>query len=196
MEELDNDTLDTLERRLEELRNQYEQFFLGSKRTPPEQQRTSVQYLIRRLANQQNPNYQIRFRFQQLVAKFNSYNQYWERIMHQIETGTYKRDVFKAALHSGQNPLEATKKGTAKKAPAKKEKDTGGMTEEKMDKLHSELVQARKSLNQSVEGLSKDKLQATIKKQLPELQKKHKGKKVDFKVVVEDGKAKLKATVK
>lgn len=192
MEVLDGENLDLLEKRIEELRMWYEQFFLGSRRTPPEQQKTSVQYLIRRLSNQQNPNYQIRFRFQQLVAKFNSYNQYWERIMHQIETGTYKRDLFKAAMHSGASPAAAEQKKGKGRKPGKE----GGVSDQKVDKLYDEMVKARKSLNQSVEGLSKEKLHATIKKQLPKLQEKYKDKKVDFKVVVEGGQAKLKATVK
>ncbi len=196
MEELDNETLDTLEKRIEELRTCYEQFFLGSRRTPPEQQKTSVQYLIRRLANQQTANYQIRFRLQQLVSKFNSYNQYWMRVMYQIESGTYKRDLFKAALHAGKNPTEALKAGASRTGPGKKEQGPEGFPDEKVDRLHSEMLEARKSCKQPVEGFTREKLAKTIKKQLPALQKKYKGKKVEFKVVVEGGQAKLKATVK
>jgi hypothetical protein len=196
MEVLDNDTLDLLERRIDELRMWYEQFFLGSRRTPPEQQKTSVQYLIRRLANQQTANYQIRFRLQQLVSKFNSYNQYWTRIMIQIESGTYKRDLFKAALHAGQNPAEALKGDAARPDSREKGEAARGFSDEKVDRLHSEMIEARKSCNQSVEGFTREKLAKTIKKQLPALEKKYKGKRVDFKIVVEGGQAKLKATVK
>jgi hypothetical protein len=64
-----------------------------------------------------------------------------------------------------------------------------------IDEVYKEFVAARKQLNQSG-GVSKDKLAENIRKQAEALKEKYKGKEVKFKVVVEDGKAKLKATLK
>ncbi len=183
MEVIDDDTLDKLEKRIDEVRMAYEQYFLGSRKRAPEQQKTSVQFLVRRLANQYTPNTKLRFRFQQLTAKFNSYNQYWNRTMQQIESGTYHRDRFKAQLRS--------KTIDPKPAPKTADKPAPGSN---IDKLYDDLVSAREQCKQSTQGLSKEKLEATINKQLPKLQEKYKGKKVEFKVVVEGGQAKLKAT--
>lgn len=37
-----------------------------------------------------------RFRFQTLVQRFTSYQTYWNRILRQMEEGTYRRDVARA----------------------------------------------------------------------------------------------------
>ncbi len=176
-----------MEKRLDDLRLQFEQYFMGSRKRVPEQEKTSLQFQLRKLSNQNIPNTKLRFRFQQLVSKFNSYNQYWMRNLQKIEAGTYKRP--KPEISSGTvDKVPGQKPPSQKKGPSK-----GGEAE--VDKLHKELMEARRQLNQST-NVSKEKLEQTIKKQKPALQEKHKGKKVEFKVVVEDGKAKVKATLK
>jgi hypothetical protein len=197
-EEITPEFLDSLERRLEEVRNQFEQYFLGTRKTAPLQDRTTVQYAIRKISNYTIPNTRLRFRFQQLVSKFNAYNQYWNRTMTQIEEGRYFRDRFKARLHTGavdepapaEKPAEKEKAGT-KPSPLKSK----GPGDDHVDQVYQDFLSARKKLNQST-NISRDKIAETIQKQLPELQKRYPGKEVRFKVVVEGDKVKLKATVK
>jgi hypothetical protein len=199
-EEIDAEFLDSLERRVEDLRNQFEQYFLGSRRTAPLQDRTTVQYAIRKLSNYTIPNLRLRFRYQQLVGKFNSYNSYWNRTLTQIEEGRYSRDRFKMKLHSGEldGPPDAAKAGAKAegkaKGPAAKSADAG-LPDDHIDQIHRDFVAAKKQLNQDA-GISREKIAETLKKQLPELQKRYQGKDIRFKVVIEDGKAKLKAIVK
>jgi hypothetical protein len=161
---------------------------MGTRKTPPLQEKTSVQFLIRKMSNQTIQNTRLRFRFQQIVAKFNSYNQYWGRTLQQIEAGTYFRNRFKAKLRAG---------AVDEAPPAKKaaKKDAAGELDSHIDQVYNDLVNARKKLNQPA-GISRDKVAESIKKQIPTLQERYKGKQVRFKVVVEDGKAKLKATLK
>ncbi len=192
-EEISPEILDSVEKRLEDLRNQFEQHFMGNRKVAPIQERTSVQYLIRRLSNYSSSNTRLRFRFQQIVSKFNSYNQYWNRTLQQIEAGTYFRSRFKAKLKAGAfddpDSVHAQKKAAAPK------KKAGGGIEDHIDQVHQEFVSAKKSLNQA-SNVSRDKIAQAIKKQMPALKERYKGKDVKFKVVVEGGKAKLKATVK
>ena len=190
MEKLDQDTLDLLEKQIEQLRMLHEQYLLGSRKRPPDQERTSIIYLVRRLANQTSPNFGVRFRFIQIQSKFNSYMQYWNRVLSQIENGTYKRDLFKAKLHSGDLNKE---KDQDTKAPPPPEP---ALSHERVESLYRDFVQARKSLNQPSEAITKEKIAATLQKQLPALKEKYKGKQVEFKVVVENGQAKLKAVAK
>jgi hypothetical protein len=44
----------------------------------------------------------MRFRFQMLVQRFNTFQQYWGRTMREIENGTYRRDVVRAAQRIGE----------------------------------------------------------------------------------------------
>jgi hypothetical protein len=184
-EVLNEELLESLEKRVDDLRNQYEQYFLGARKRPPEQERTAVTFTIRRLANQNAPNTRLRFRFQQLTSKFNSYNQYWNRTLQQIESGTYFRDRFKQQLHSSEE-------GEAPPPPARPK---GPVPDSHIDEVYHQFVAARKELKQAG-GVSREKLAENIRKQAAALQEKYKGKEIRFKVVVEEGKAKLKATVK
>lgn len=194
MEKLDQETLDLLEKQIEQLRMLHEQFFLGTRKRPPDQERTTIIYLVRRLANQSSPNFGIRFRFIQIQSKFNSYMQYWNRVLAQIESGTYRRDLFKAKLHSAEADQEAGGKKDPAKASAKAAE--AGVAPDRVDHLYRDFVKARQSLNQSTDGISKEKIAATLQKQMPALKEKYKGKQVEFKVVVENGQAKLKAVAK
>ncbi|MFO8057300.1 MAG: MXAN_5187 C-terminal domain-containing protein [bacterium] len=182
---INDDLLADLEQRIERLRADYDQYFMGQRKRAPLQEKTSVQYYIRRLSNQKITNTRLNFKFQQLVAKFNSYNQKWERQMQAMEQGTMRRGrpTGKAAAAASPPPGQAS-------AQNRKSGEDGGI-----DKLYQDYIEARKSLNQNT-NVSKEKMAESIKKQMPKLKEKHQGKDVKFKVVVENGEAKLKATVK
>ena len=188
-EKISEELLESLEKRVDDLRNWYEQYFLGTRKRAPEQERTSVQYLIRRLSNQTINQTRLRFRFQQIVAKYNSYEQYWNRTLQKIEAGTYFRDRFKAQMRAQEPPPQAAKPRTKR---ASKAAGGGG---DHVDQVYNEFIEARKQCNQAT-NISREKMAETIKKQTATLQEKYKGKEVKFKVVVENGQAKLKATLK
>ncbi len=65
-----------------------------------------------------------------------------------------------------------------------------------MKAIYDAYVQAKKSTNEDTSKLSMDTMAATLRKQVPELLKKHNAKDVDFKVVIKDGKAVLRAVPK
>ena len=44
-------------------------------------------------------NTALRFRFQNLVQRFTQLAGHWNRTLREIEAGTYRRDVLKAARH-------------------------------------------------------------------------------------------------
>src|SRR5262249_40879061 len=57
---------------------------------------TEVDKIVNDLRRAQPRNTALRFRFNQLVQRYTTYNTYWQRITRQIEEGTYKRDVLRA----------------------------------------------------------------------------------------------------
>lgn len=81
---------------LETLRGRFEQYFQGSERIPPDQQRKDLFRRIHHLEHQTLNNTSAKFRLQNLSQKFRSYNEYWSRTLRQIEDGTYSRHVAKA----------------------------------------------------------------------------------------------------
>ena len=98
------------ELRLRRLRTLYDHWFHGIERTEPQQQRGEVDRLIQELRRQPQRNTALRFRFNQLVQRYTTFNTYWQRIARQIEEGTYKRDVLRARQRvaaTKQNPRDS-----------------------------------------------------------------------------------------
>ncbi|MBN9160141.1 MAG: hypothetical protein BGO98_30080 [Myxococcales bacterium 68-20] len=90
-----------LEERVDRLRASYEQYFMGYEKIEPGVQRKDVDRRFTVLRKQQIRNTALRFRFNVITQKFNTYSMYWTRICRQIEEGTYKRHIAKAAKRFG-----------------------------------------------------------------------------------------------
>ena len=91
-----------LEPKLERLRALYEQYFLGFEKIPPNVLRKEVDRTLWQLRRSPTKNTRLRFKLNQLVQRYNTYQQYWQRTMRQIERGTYRRDVIRAARKVGR----------------------------------------------------------------------------------------------
>jgi len=96
-----------LEERVDRLRNIYEQYFLGFEKLEPTVPRKDVDRRFAILRKEQIRNTALRFRFQVVTQKFNTYAMHWVRICRQIEDGTYKRHVRKAKARFGDGARSA-----------------------------------------------------------------------------------------
>ncbi len=68
--------------------------------------------------------------------------------------------------------------------------------DDKMRAVYDAYVMAKKRCNEDTSKLSYDQVSAALKKQVPEIMKQHNAKSVEFKVVIKDGKAILRALPK
>jgi hypothetical protein len=93
--ELDN-ALNELETRVERLRSLYEQYFLGIERIEPAVARKDVDRRIWLLRREKIRNTAKRFRLQTIIQRYNTFQQYWQRICREIDRGTYRRHVLRA----------------------------------------------------------------------------------------------------
>lgn len=88
--------LEDLETRVERLRSLYEQYFLGIEKIPPHVAQKDVDRRLYSLRRQQIRNTARRFKLQTIIQRYNTFQQYWMRIMREIENGTYRRHVLRA----------------------------------------------------------------------------------------------------
>lgn len=95
-----------LEERVDRLRNIYEQYFLGFEKLEPTVPRKDVDRRFALLRKEQIRNTAMRFRFQVVTQKYNTYAMHWTRICRQIEEGTYKRHIRKAKARFGDGARE------------------------------------------------------------------------------------------
>ncbi|HTO06569.1 MAG TPA: MXAN_5187 C-terminal domain-containing protein [Myxococcota bacterium] len=186
-DEIDEE-LDDLDHSLKRLRVEYDQYFLGILKRPPEVLQGRVQKVIVKYANQTLRKTHHKFRFNQLNSKFQIYRQQWGRTMRQIEQGTYKGHVFRARLHERERGIsDATP--SPLKAPPPQERPGA------IDKLFEAFSAARQRVGDKSAAPDRAKLAEIVKKQTAALKQKHPGAKVKFRVSIEGNKAKLVASV-
>ncbi|MEO5730383.1 MAG: MXAN_5187 C-terminal domain-containing protein [Byssovorax sp.] len=94
--------LSDLETRIDRLRALYEQYFLGIEKMEPSIPRRDAERKIQVLRKEQIRNTAQRFKFQMLVQRYNTMQQHWARVTREIENGTYRRDVMRAAARFGE----------------------------------------------------------------------------------------------
>ncbi len=176
-----DEELQHLEIKIKQLKMEYEQYFMGSRPREPILTRGEVQKIVARFSNAPIQNTALRFRFNNLLARYHAFKRQWDAILKRIEDGTYERQVFRANLRDRERA----------DARAAKEK-TGGATAG--GDLFDAYLAARKECGESTKGLDRARLDGVIAKQREAIQAKYGCQDVRFRVVVEDGKTKLKAT--
>lgn len=90
----------------------------------------------------------------------------------------------------------ASASGQARKVPPPIESRSKGPGDARMRQIYESYVDAKRKNNERTDNLDYEKVAKSLKKMVPKLDRKHKGKKIDFQVVVKDGKVGLKPVVK
>jgi hypothetical protein len=189
MAELGADTeadLQLLDVKLKQLRMEYEQYFLGARKREPQLLRGEVNKVVAHYANAPIRNTALRFLFNNLRARYFTHKRLWDETCRKIEDGTYQRHLFQAELHEKERATKRKAPAAAASAPP------AGASGE--DALFQEYLGARAGTGQGVAGLTPDKFAALLRQQEDAIREKFGAAKVKFRVVVEDGRAKLKAT--
>jgi hypothetical protein len=108
-----------LEVGLDRLRSLYDQYFMGIERIEPAVPKKDVDRRIYVLRREQIRNTGLRFRFQMLLQRYNTFQSHWQRICREIEGGTYKRHVMRAQQRFGETgtgPMAAAARRAAARA--------------------------------------------------------------------------------
>jgi len=175
--------LQLLDVKLKMLKNEYEQYFMGSRRREPFLLRGEVQKIVSYYANVPIRNTGYRFKFNNLRARFFSFRRHWDRILREIEEGRYERHLFQAKLHE----RERTER-------VKTPRPEAGGAESQPEDVFESYISAREACGQGTSGITRKKLEALMEKQSAQLRSKAGCRDVRFRVVVEGGKAKLKVS--
>lgn len=177
--------LPILESRLAELITRYDQYFIGIEKREPLKLLAEVEQLARRYANTPITNTMYKHRYTNLIARLSSYRQLWNKTVREIEEGRYSRDRFRARMKNAETPEDS---GTARRKPSTEERQ-----DPEVERVYQELLEARKKCNLPTASVSREHLNATLAKQRPEITRKLGTENIRFRVVIEDGKPKIKA---
>jgi hypothetical protein len=172
-----------LEIKMHQLKLDYEKYFLGTRPTEPSMARSEVQKIVIRFSNTRITNTALRFKFNSLNGRYQAFKRRWDATLRQIEAGTYKRHVFKADLRDREREI----------APDPKTTRASGTSDAQDVDIFETYRDAMLATGQKTSGLTREKLQKAITKQEAALKKKLGCERVNFKVVVQGGKVRLKA---
>lgn len=178
-----------LDNKLKQLKFEYEQYFIGSRPREPVLTRADVQKLVAKYSNTGIQNTALRFKFNNLCSRFFTMRRQWDETLRKIEAGTYERHVFKAKLHERERGIDPSAPVPADRPGTSANETTEGGTD-----LFEAYRNAKNACGEDLKSLSRAKLDQLVEKQRAALKQKFGCDDVRFRVVVEAGKAKLKAT--
>jgi len=169
------------------LKAAYDQYFAGVERRPPETLAAKVAKEARTLTATVMTNTALRFRNQQAISRYNTYLQYWQRNLRDLEEGRKPRRRVTGLQEGAAAPsaLSGLPEGTF-------EVSTRRSGSEEMDKLCSAL---RSEYQRIGDGRIPDmkKVQSALEQQTRTIHEKYGSEKVVFKVINQDGKITIKA---
>ncbi len=181
--------LDDLELRIQQMKILYEKYFSGLEKLEPVRERESLRRKVRELNRQPFRSTAQRYRFQTLKARFSSIDQYINRNMVLVERGIHPRFRFRAELagRGSDSAPQRTLLSPVAVLEARRRRE-----EEAYRKVYEKYMSARRSCGQPT-GLPFEKLRGILVKQVRTLKKRHQCDSVKFRIVVAEGKARLKA---
>lgn len=169
--------LNRIETTIREIDQGYEKYFAGIERRPPEKLRDELGLDLRSLSNRYIPQTDLRYRYQMLATRYHSYCGNWERLMRQIEEGKFVRK------------LEKLRGGSAAPTPSERR--------ESQTPVQSEAERISAAIA-AISGKAPDrqKIATLLAEQRAQLSGRFGGRDIEFLVLNEDGKPKLKARPK
>lgn len=175
--------LTQLEHQLGELITRYEQYFIGLEKREPLQLLGTVERLARLHSATPINNTMYKHKYQMLVARLSTYREHWNRILRLIDEGRYSRDRFISDLHRNQHSTRENQR-----------QDNGESSREfDLERIYSEYREARQKCNLPVENLSREAVAKSIEKSKPALATRLGSDDLVFRVVIENGRPKIKA---
>lgn len=199
--------LDELEEQIEYLKIAYERYFNGVDNVPPTRKKEAIDRSIRALMREHMPSTALRFRFNSLRQRLTTYSHYWNRILHQIEKGTFKRLLAEskrrqreaeARARAAREKLREQEDAGAARPPPRGRPESGpsklpdGLDARQTRALFREYVTAKKAAGEGTGGLTYGAMVKKLAKEFPKLQERH-GKDVRFEVATVNGKVRLRA---
>lgn len=168
--------LDRIEGEIARLKREYDNFFQGTRRAEPAEERRATEGMIRRMGQRRIVNTSDQFRFNNLQGRFYAFVNLWMRMIKELEEGRLTRDGRGAVVRPG---------GAEVRPP---ESDP-------IERVLEEFRQARRECGLPADDADIASVRRTLREKARELAGQT-GKSVDFRVSVEEGKPRVKAVLR
>ncbi len=173
--------LDSIAEEMRELEILYERYFSGEEKREPLKKRQQLQARLRQFVNRRITKTDLRFRYEGLAARFHTYSSYWDRILRLMDEGRYER-------HLGGSRIRLP----ALETQARNIQNASDPNED----AYQQMLRAHKECSLGKPAPSRQQFYSYLNRQRSALAEKFKGQEIEFRVVTEDGKPKVKARPK
>jgi len=184
------DDIGQIERGIRELQIEWEKFFGGVEKKPPLELRARLEGLIRRYAYADIRNNSERFRYQSLTARYNTFNELWNKRLRALEEG--RPIAGHVARQPPPPPMRAPAPETPVSAQASAFRVERGEDATVVRALFDEYLEARKQAGDKG-SMNFENFQKVVKEQTKRILTEKNAKAVDFRLEVKEGKVTLKA---
>ena len=180
--------LSQLEGAIRQLQIEWDKFFGGVERKPPNDLKSRVEAMVRKHANAEIRNNAERFRYQNLTARYNTLNELWTKKLRAMEEGR------PLGLHGSKIPHAPPPPPPLPAAPRRPSEYRVRGPESDTEVVRELFDQYQRARAQAGEGAVKfDSFQKVIAQQASRILSEKGGQAVEFRVETKDGKVSLKA---
>ena len=187
-----NEDLDQIEKAIKQLQIEWEKFFGGVERKPPNDLKAKVEALIRRHMNAEIRNNTERFRYQNITARYNTFNEMWGKRLRALEEGRVMGVHGVHAKTPPPGPLRPERPAARAAGPSEVRIQDPERDSEAVRSLFDRFLEERQKTGESgavkFEGFRK-----LIAQQASRILNEKGGQAVSFRLETRDGKVSLKA---
>jgi hypothetical protein len=169
--------MEQMEADLAALKHQYDVFFQGKRRGEPTKERKDLENRILVLSRRAITNNAEQLRFNNLKGRYWAFAHLWDRTVRDLEEGRTRRDSTGAVTQRQATPEPA-------------------VDPEHVDQVAERLLAARRECGLGGDPEELREVRDTLYARAKEISESAGGKKVEFRVSVEEGKPKVKAVLR
>ncbi|MBI3484893.1 MAG: hypothetical protein HY012_07045 [Acidobacteria bacterium] len=203
--------LNQLEKDIRQLKIEYDMYFGGGRKRPPQETLWRAEQMIKRYSERgADMNFSQRFRFNNLSQNFVKNMEVWRKKLKQKEEGFVQRHFGAAAKaieaqrekepHPEPPPAAAAASGSRRPSgpPSLYEVACSDPDREpeKVQQLYKALLEAKTKAGEKTDALTLDNFQDFVRLKTQQLKKQAGAEQVEYSITMEDGQVKLKARTK
>ena len=174
---------------IDRLRVLYEQHFIGMEKLPPVVPRREAERLLALLGTQNIGNTALRFRYLNMLRRWKTHTERWDKVLREIENGTYRPHLVARDRRERDRGQPFGRHAQSAGAAAQ---PVPGMSETELRELHRRYIEACRSLGDQ-RDVNYDALVTSLQRQVPALLEKNRANALVFDVAVREGKVILRA---
>lgn len=200
-----DEELNLLDEAVRRLKIEYDVFFGGGSKKPPNDTEWRVQSLMKKYSDSNKLNYAQRFKYNSIAQRYALFSDLWRQKMKIKEEG-YRRPqdavlgiagMRTEQAHAAQEALEENPEGPgAKPEPFRVACSDPGAEAEKIQALYNAMVEAKKRAGDNAAGGSFDSFKNFVAKKTEQIRKDYGCHSVEYSIELENGQVRLKAKAK